>query len=130
MSKLVSSPFAQLAEHRIALGQTQLDRARQLVERYRNTHDFYEMMSLQKELLTILGRLDPDGRDNLPHALTMVIAARFSGALWRESRVVVDPELLLALFTRFGLTPKVREESNGTDMYQPSPITEKEDTRV
>jgi hypothetical protein len=35
----------------------------------------------------------------------IVIAAMFSGALFRESGAIIDPELLCRLLNRFHLTP-------------------------
>ena len=95
---LAGSPFVRLAEHRIATHQAQLARARQLVERYRTTQDLDEMIALQTELLTIL-----DGHDHDSHDDNMVIAARFAGAIWREAGIVINPELIGELFSRFGL---------------------------
>ncbi len=62
-----NSPFARIAELRIAAQQAQLDRARQLVERYRDVQDLDEMVQLQTELLAILDREDGYGHgDDIP----------------------------------------------------------------
>ena len=101
------SPFVLFAEHRITAQQAQLDRARQLVEQYRNTQDLDEMVALQTELLTILNGHDHDSHDD-----NMVIAARFTGAIWREAGIVINPELIGELFSRFGLAVELEKESH------------------
>ena len=59
----------------------------------------------------------------------IVIAAMFTAALWRESGIVVDAELLLVLFARFGLAPKVPGDSRGTCMHQLCHMARKETYR-
>ncbi len=94
------SPFIQLAERRIAAQQAQLDRARQLIERYHQTQDLNGLTQLQQELLAILGHQDDHDPDN-----NMVTAAWLTGSLYHECRIVVDTELICRLLNRFHLGP-------------------------
>ena len=107
-----NSLFVRFAEHRIAIQQAQLARARQLVEQYRNTQDMYEMIDLQTELLTLLS-----GHNDFGHDDNMMIAAKFAGALYRLRGAIIDPEAICEVLTNLHLSPPSAPAPMPTDSY-------------
>ena len=95
MSESNKNLFLRLAEPRLAAKQVQLDRARQLLECYRNAQDSDELIPLQQEFLAILGRQDDNIQDG-----DMTIAAWFSAALYHEHGITIDSELFCRLLNR------------------------------